>query len=494
MEKVLIIGANPTGLILAHELLRCNVPFRIIDPHSNLTSLSFPIVLDPFSIDLLDRAGLLNKLIQEMIPLTGLSFNANKQSIYINMSEYTSLQSFFTLTFNTFTTFLLRSLEEKGIQVEWNKRVVTLIDKKIMLEDTKEVLNNDIGPRTIMDPLYVVICEGDTYPDLMDTLHISKRNSKKSLFYCYPDISAPSLVQENTLHVFGSGKYIYSFLPQLNGLYGLMGYKNKIFFKEDSAELENYLSDVTPIIFEPIIYKMPFKKYNLFFAGRFLRNFYNFGSYSIGINIKEAFNIAWKLILSVSDNASEVLMRSYDKEMSKIAKNDLAKQARYYSILNNLGAIWPGLLHFLLKITSYSQCIKKLLYNKFILPKLNYEHSPIIKEHVSDKEWPGPRPGSYAPAIISNNNNLPFSFLNAGKHLLIFFQDRPQLIHALQAEYAPWLNIIVITDEQFLALYHGSPQSIYLIRPDGYISYRSNHFKLKELISYFLRIFPIHNR
>ena len=60
---VLVVGAGPTGLLLASELLRRNVVCRVIDAHQTPLHWDRATVVHPRSLELFEGLGLLDPLL-----------------------------------------------------------------------------------------------------------------------------------------------------------------------------------------------------------------------------------------------------------------------------------------------------------------------------------------------------------------------------------------------------------------------------------------------
>ncbi|MGH3535622.1 MAG: FAD-dependent oxidoreductase [Pseudonocardiaceae bacterium] len=67
--EVLIVGAGPTGLTLACDLLASGVGVRVVDKASGPSTTSRALGLMPRGIEVLDRAGALGDLEQRANPI-----------------------------------------------------------------------------------------------------------------------------------------------------------------------------------------------------------------------------------------------------------------------------------------------------------------------------------------------------------------------------------------------------------------------------------------
>jgi 2-polyprenyl-6-methoxyphenol hydroxylase-like FAD-dependent oxidoreductase len=67
---VLVVGAGPVGLVLACELVRRDVPIRIIDKLTEPTDESRAIVVHARSLEMFARVGMLDELIESGVRTT----------------------------------------------------------------------------------------------------------------------------------------------------------------------------------------------------------------------------------------------------------------------------------------------------------------------------------------------------------------------------------------------------------------------------------------
>ena len=84
---VLIVGAGPTGLILACELARRNIAFRIIDKNLQPTLTSNATWIQTRTIEILDEMGILNRFLNKGHKCTSIniySYGELLSKIYLN--------------------------------------------------------------------------------------------------------------------------------------------------------------------------------------------------------------------------------------------------------------------------------------------------------------------------------------------------------------------------------------------------------------------------
>src|SRR6266498_4732484 len=77
---ILIVGAGPTGLMMACQLALNKIPFRIIDKNEDHTTQSRALVIQARSVEILDQMGIAEKAIQygKIAKAIGAFFNGKR--------------------------------------------------------------------------------------------------------------------------------------------------------------------------------------------------------------------------------------------------------------------------------------------------------------------------------------------------------------------------------------------------------------------------------
>ncbi|HEY9343990.1 MAG TPA: FAD-dependent monooxygenase, partial [Inquilinus sp.] len=118
--RVLIVGAGPVGLTLAAELTRYGVPVRIVDKASARTDKSKALVLWSRSLELLERAGGVDRFLAAGIKAHGVRISNGRQLIgAVGFDQVESPYPFALMIPQNETERLLETrLEELGCRVE----------------------------------------------------------------------------------------------------------------------------------------------------------------------------------------------------------------------------------------------------------------------------------------------------------------------------------------------------------------------------------------
>jgi 2-polyprenyl-6-methoxyphenol hydroxylase-like FAD-dependent oxidoreductase len=121
--EVLIVGAGPTGLMLACQLAINQVHFRIIDKSEDHTTQSRALVIQARSLEIFDQMGIAGIAIErgKIAKAIGAFFNGNKV-LRIKVSEIgkglTKFPFFLMLEQSHTESILVNFLKDHGYEVE----------------------------------------------------------------------------------------------------------------------------------------------------------------------------------------------------------------------------------------------------------------------------------------------------------------------------------------------------------------------------------------
>ncbi len=127
-SDVLIVGAGPTGLMLANDLLSRGVKFKIIDKAAAATTISKAIVVHARTLEHLANLGFAETFIRSGVILRGSNVYAQgKRLVHLNFDEIDSPYKFMLSIPQSATEFILAdNLACAGIELERNCEMVGL--------------------------------------------------------------------------------------------------------------------------------------------------------------------------------------------------------------------------------------------------------------------------------------------------------------------------------------------------------------------------------
>lgn len=129
--EVLIVGAGPTGLMLACDLARYEVPFRIIDKKNGLSTEVKASEVTPRSLEALEDFGMMKEVKRLGVTVHSFTMFANGKKIWHgDYGEIDSPHKYQVHLGQVYTEQLLfKFLQEHGGKVEWNTELIEFQDK-----------------------------------------------------------------------------------------------------------------------------------------------------------------------------------------------------------------------------------------------------------------------------------------------------------------------------------------------------------------------------
>jgi hypothetical protein len=252
------------------------------------------------------------------------------------------------------------------------------------------------------------------------------------------------------------------------------------------------------------------------------------GGQGMNTGIQDAYNLAWKMALVHRGRAPVGLLDSYEKERRPVAEDVL-------TTTKMLTDRFEAFSHL------SSEQRQKLYVNMVVPPEvakrmarhleqldLNYTKSPICHQHEGShfgktRFTAGPRPGEEAPdAAPLMHDNRPttlFELLRGPKHTLLLFPGAAheakswhrlaELAESVESRMGDLINVyfvaieagsvpsnpkfhgrLILDPERSLHYRYGAEtECMYLIRPDGYVGYRSEPATASAFHDYLGRIF-----
>lgn len=126
--QVLVVGAGPVGLVTALQLRRQGVDVRLIEQQSEFRAHSFPVVLHPESLRLLNELGVSAALFWRGRPVTHLAvYTEHERRAVLQLpGAKGTFSGALTLPQDVLRQALCHALAASGVQIEWNTRLAVL--------------------------------------------------------------------------------------------------------------------------------------------------------------------------------------------------------------------------------------------------------------------------------------------------------------------------------------------------------------------------------
>lgn len=514
---VLVVGAGPTGLIMANILARSGIHVRILDKRSGPTTETRAVVVHAKILELLSKIGLTDQMLREAERLAAMQLLRNGKRAgtlsFRNGTGHKATPYPFGLIYGQDQTeqLLLRSLVDNGGQVEWNTELLHIEEKDT---EVHAAVRNAKGQEETIQARWVVAADGSHSP-IRHALAFNfiGQSYAQTLFVADLVMDWELGPQQGGMELAWSGFYL--FVPMSGtGQFRLFGTLPPEMAKRETITLDEvrHVLEVQGNLRVNILranwisiyhthQRMTehFRRGRIFLAGDAAHIHSPAGGQGMNTGIGDAYNLAWKLALVVKGLADEKLLDSYEPERIPFAR----------AILN--GSDWA--FQFQAATSTITRCLKFYvippifrvisplpLFQRrifWLISQLwtSYRDSPI----VAGKSRKGPQPGDRVPyGLFEGGVQVGESIFTLLKgmdhHLLLFAGDQPvsatseleARLGALLQTYKLPIHLHTLSREhaRLHKLYGADELTLFLVRPDGHLAYRGNGADLDSLRSY----------
>src|SRR4051812_29007752 len=119
--EVLVVGAGPTGLVMASQLARHGVPVRIVDKNPAPSSVSKAIAVQARTLEVFDDMGIVQEALDHGVRVRAANIYSNGHRMaHLSLASVDSSYNFaLDLAQNETEKILGRYLDRLGVRIEW---------------------------------------------------------------------------------------------------------------------------------------------------------------------------------------------------------------------------------------------------------------------------------------------------------------------------------------------------------------------------------------
>ncbi|WP_257351530.1 FAD-dependent monooxygenase [Pseudalkalibacillus decolorationis] len=514
---VLIVGAGPTGLTLANELARHGIKFKIIDASSTTSKTTKALGVMSRTLELFEKTGITDELVTKGLPTP--TFNVvqqDRQLIKLDFDKH--CESPFPMVLmvpqNITEEVLYENLKNQGYDVEWE---TSLLDFKEIEEGCQATVRKDRDKDETITAKYIVGCDG-AHSAVRHQLGFEFEGTTIDQTFALADIKLDWKLPYNQSYAFVNKGQFIAFFPMKDGRHRIL-----MTSKEDSKQQEVTMEEIQSVINKvgpsPATISDPSwtsrfhvnqrkvkeaRKGRIFLAGDAAHIHSPVGAQGMNTGIQDAFNLSWKLALVVQNHSPEDLLNSYAEERVPVWSELLAGTERVTRMLLNENQLFNHFRKRVAPIITSKKPVRQRLIGSLSEIGIHYRHSPLIdNDGKPSTTWKSLlkgnesiQAGDRAPDVTFSNDDRLFNHLKTTKHVLLIFTNYPQPIqHTITALDSLPIEVYQVgtteAHERFLADKENVISQAYnlqtkngfiLIRPDGYIGYRSENLQEKELL------------
>jgi 2-polyprenyl-6-methoxyphenol hydroxylase-like FAD-dependent oxidoreductase len=482
--QVVIIGGGPTGLSLAAQLIRYGIDFIIIEKNERTTHLSKAIAVQARTLEIFKELGIVEEAIKRGQITTGMHlFYKGKQKAGIDLVSFGEGISEFAMALSLeqskTETLLLEYIMQHGKNVQWKSQLSHFEQH----EDGVHVFYKDgNGNDQKIESDYIVGCDG-AGSVVRHQLNFSFEGSTEpKLFYVADVVLSSSVINKNALYMYMIPKGFILFFPmEGTGHYRIIG------ILPDQKDNEYTFADIEPTIVEQIISPVTFKELNWFSTYRVHSRMANSfmdgrcfiagdaghihtpaGGQGMNTGIQDAYNLAWKIALTLKGEVNDEVLKTYNTERTENAKHLLQTTDRMFDIMSGINRFWNSIrlafFPLFLSAISKSRFARRNVFPLLSQTGIAYPGSFLTQKSSIGKIKAGDRMHYF---VFANGKNI-FDYLTQPNFKLLYFGNNT-IENPLQGQK---LKIDFHSFTEIPKAIFGNENSFYiLLRPDNHISY-----------------------
>lgn len=508
---VLIIGAGPTGLMLANQLARRGVSVMIVDKHSGPAQQTRAMAVHARTLEIYSKLGIAEQALTLGRRGNGANmWTAGKRMARIPLGDIGK-------TINPFPYVLMLGqddnerilgthLNRQGVSIRWNTELIALSQ---MTDGVYATLKLPDGSHTKIHAAYAAGCDGG-HSAVREFCDIQFSGAPYEHVFFVADTEAVGNMVPDELNVYLWRDGFHLFFPMAGkDRWRVIGILPERLRDDDDVAF----SALSPSIQQEVGGNLEFQTCSWFstyrIAHRAAEKFRDkrcfllgdaahihspMGGQGMNTGLQDAYNLAWKLALVVEGKASEKLLDTYEAERMPVAQRLLRTTDRAFTMLVSnhwLAGIFRT--RILTKIAAFAMTfdrVKQLAFRTISQTGIHYRQSPL-SQTLAGHSPNAPMAGDRFPWLqlrFQTNGPVEDIFKKMDDlhfHLLVIGQHAPEAIYMVN----DWIITHVIPEDahnkQALERAGITGVAFYLVRPDGHIALAGDFFTMSAVEEYF---------
>ncbi len=500
---VLVVGAGPTGLMLANQLGRRGVHALLIDRHAGPARETRALGVQARTLEIYSHLGISDQAIELGKPSTGANMWAEgRKMARVPLGESgQSLSPYpyvLILGQDDNERIMGDKLRDWDIAVQWNTELVGFVQEPGHVTAT---LRQPDGSTRTITAAWIAGCDG-ARSFVREASGIGFPGAPYEHMFFVADTEATGAMVPDELNVYLWKEGFHLFFPMRGkDHWRVVGIMPPELRRKDGVSFDDVIPSVSREADSRVSFKAcswfstyrihhrcasRFRDRRCFLLGDAAHIHSPVGAQGMNTGLQDAYNLAWKLDLVVKGRADEALLDSYEEERVPVAQRLLDTTDRVFMLVVSDG--WfAGMLRtrILSRIFAFAmgrERIQRFAFRTISQTGIHYRNSSLSKTLTGMPEK-APRAGDRFPwlrlAFLANGpvEDLFQKLDDTHFHLILIGQPAPVdaipgLGELLRAHVIPDHP----TNEKELARVHIPRPSFYLLRPDGHVGLAGMRF------------------
>lgn len=503
---VLIVGAGPTGLALACQLIRYGVDFVIIDPKDATTPFSRAIGVQARTLEIYEQIGLADKLIAlgkpaekvRMIAGGEVRGEAVLKDIGAGMSAYPFM---LVVEQGKHEKLLYDHIRDHGHDVNWGQHLA-----KFTQDDsgvTAAIAKAD-GSEHVIKCKYLVGCDG-AKSQVRHELGLTFEGDTVDRMFYVADVQIDWDLPHDALQVCLATHTITAFFPMVgDNRYRIVGTfpdghdanEGDILFEEIERQIEadtELKLDISHVNWFSV-YRVhsravnAFSKGRCFVAGDAAHIHTPAGGQGMNTGIQDGYNLAWKLALACKSKADDKLLATYNEERLPNARRLLKTTDRLFEFGASdewfISFVRTHIFPHVLGLALSFDAVKKAIFPLVSQIGISYRESSLSDDHAGFRVQAGDR----MPWFEIDGCSIYDRLREPKFHLLLFLDGETEILPLPNELMKEWSGLadtsIIPLDDRVKEAFGTNEPLFVLLRPDNYIGLISADFSPDLIVKY----------
>ena len=496
-SDVLIVGAGPTGLVLALWLTRLGVRVRIIDKTSEPSTTSRALAVQARTLELYRQLDLAKTVLERGHRVPAVNFwvkgkpaaRLSFETIGSDLTPYSFLQIF---PQDEHERLLIARLQKLGISVERETELVNFTDEG---NHVIAYLCGPEGDEETCEASYIAGCDGarSTVREVMATGFPG--GTYRQVFYV-ADVAATGPAINGELHGDLDEADFLAVFPLAEGdrirLIGTV--RDERADRADTLKFEDvsdrainnlkvHVEKVNWFSTYHVHHRVTahFRKGRAFLLGDAAHVHSPAGGQGMNTGIGDAINLAWKLAAVLGGHALDKLLDSYEAERIGFARRLVATTDRVFSFVTAEGSIADivrtRVAPIIIPWIARFETAREYLFRTVSQISLNYRGGPLSQGAAGDVHG-----GDRLPWVSINGSDN-FESLSAMTWQIHVYGTPSEELAAWCAHHDLPLHVFNWRSEYESAGF--ARNAIYLLRPDTYVAFADTSDRPSGLARFF---------
>ncbi len=493
---VLIVGAGPTGLMLANQLARHDVRAWIIDRHAGPALQTRALGVQARTLEIYAHLGIVDRALELGKRATGANLWAEGRrtaripigDIGRDLSPYPFL---LILGQDDNERLMGDKLRNHQITVRWNTELVGI---KQNTDHVTATLKQPDGTIAEITAAWVAGCDGArSAVRELNAIEFVGAPYEHVFFVADTELTGPMVPDELNVYLWREGFHLF-FPMRGTDHWRLVGILPKALRDREDLTFEDVIPSVRQEAGADLSFKAcswystyrihhrsaaRFRDRRCFLLGDAAHIHSPVGAQGMNTGLQDAYNLGWKLSLVVSGRADAALLDSYEAERIPVAKRLLSTTDRAFQLIVSDSRV-AGLFRtrVLANVAAFAMRfdrVRKLAFRTISQIGIEYRDSPLSDSQPSWHEgapragdrfpWlrVSLRPGGPVEDLFAKFDDTRFNLVLIGQPAASV--ELPGLRDLLDTHTVPSIP----ANDKELARQRIPQPSFYLLRPDGHV-------------------------